>query len=109
MKIYASIFTMAMVAMLAVAAELKPIPYSDNLLDGVTKPTDQQDDFIKKQAEKLAKSQVPTAEKAIKLAIGAFLQKPGIDAREQWRTVALYRMGRDVTNFAKADDLVWEI
>jgi hypothetical protein len=109
MKTHASILAIAAVTLLAVAAELRPIPYADNLRDGVGKPSDQQDDFTKKEAEKLAKSQVPTAEEAAKLALGAFLKKPGVDARESWRVVGLYRIGRDVTDFAKAEDLVWEI
>lgn len=109
MKIHASILAIATVVSFAVAVELRPIPYADNLRDGVGKPSGEQDDFTKKEAEKLAKSQVPTADEAAKLALGAFLKQPGLDARETWQVVGLYRIGRDVTNFAKADDLVWEI
>ena len=94
---------------MAVAAEFRAIPYADNLRDGVGKPAGQQDDFTKKEAEKLAKSQVPTSEEASKLALAAFVKQPGLDARESWRVVGLYRIGRDVTDFAKAEDLVWEI
>ena len=109
MKTHASIHAIAAVAFLAVAAELRAIPYTDNLRDGVSKPADQQDDFTKKEAEKLAKSQVPTSEEASKLALAAFVKQPGLDARESWRVDGLYRIGRDVTDFAKAEDLVWEI
>jgi len=109
MKTYVPIVVIAAMALLVVAAEFRPIPYADNLRDGVSKPSDQQDDFIKKEAERLAKSQVPTAEEAAKLALGAFIKQPGLDARETGRVVGLYRVGRDVTNFAKAGDLVWEI
>jgi hypothetical protein len=98
------------VTLMATAADFKPPPYADNLLDAVSKPSDQQDAFIKEEAAKLAKSQVPTADEAAKLAIAAFLKEPGLDARETWpRAAGLYRIGRDVTDFAKAGDLVWEV
>jgi hypothetical protein len=110
MKIYATIFSvMAVGAFLTLAADLKIIPYDDNLLDAVKKPTSQQDNFIKQEAEKLVKSQVPTAEEAGKLALGAFLKKPGLSAVESGRVTGLYRISRDVEHFAKAGDLIWEI
>jgi hypothetical protein len=79
------------------------------LLEAVGKPSDQHDDFIKNEAEKLAKSHVPSADDARKLALAAFLKKPGLDARENLQVTGLYRIGRDVTDFAKEGDLVWEI
>jgi hypothetical protein len=109
MKIYTSILALVAVALLTFAGELKPISYADNLLDAVSKPTDQQDVFIKGEAQKLAKSQVPTREDALKLALGVFGSKPGLDALETWRVTGLYRIGRDAGKFTKAGDLVWEI
>jgi len=83
---------------------------TDNLRDAVSKPPDQQDALIKEEAAKLAKSQVPAADEAEKLALGALLKKPGLDMRETLpRVVGLYRIGKDVTNFANAGDLVWEL
>jgi hypothetical protein len=97
------------VACSAFVDEHRPIPFADNLLEAVRKPSDQQDELVKREAEKLAKSQVPSADEASKLALGAFLKKPGLDARENWRVTGLYRMGCNVPNFAKEGDLVWEV
>src|SRR5262245_44326713 len=106
MKIYILI---AIVALLAVTDEPRSNRYADNLRDAVSRPSDQQDEFAKQEAEKLAKSQVPTPDEAEKLALGAFLKERGLDARENSRVAGLYRIGRDVRDFAKAGDLVWEV
>ena len=110
MKTCIPIMAIVAVTLLAFAAELRPVRYTDNLRDAVSKPPVHQDSFIKEESAKLARSQVPTADEAAKLALGAFLNKPGLDARETLPQIAgLYRIGRDVTNFAKAGDLVWEL
>jgi hypothetical protein len=110
MKIYTSILMLLAAVVVVSAADLKPIPYADNLLEAVSKPSEQQDAFIKEEAAKLAKSQVPTQDAAVKLAVASFLKSPGLDDRETLpRVVGLYRIGRDVTDFAKTGDLVWEL
>jgi len=84
-------------------------PHSDNLLQAIRKPANQQREFIKTQADKLAQSRVPTPEAARELANQAFIKKPGMDAREGTRVVGLYRAGRGIKDFAKERDLVWEV
>ncbi len=112
MKSYASILTVVGIALVAVAAEIKPMeirPIPDNLLDTVSKPPAQQDPFSKALAERLAKSLVPTRGDAEKLAIAAYLHRPGLDALEGERVAGLYCIGRDVPHFASKGDLVWEV
>lgn len=88
-------------------AELVSSP--DNLLAAVSKPTDQQDAVIKVVVRKLTKSRVPTREGAEKLALEAFLKKPGLGASEKLKVVGLFFIGRELPDFAKEGDLVWEI
>lgn len=107
MKTYISVFVMVAGTLLAFAADREAIPCLGNLREALSKPANQQDDFLKKMAEKLAKSQVPTADQASSLALGAFLKKT--DARESVCVSGLYIIGRDVADFASAGDLVWEI
>lgn len=107
MKTVASILVLVGLSLFTSAAELKPITQSDNLLTSVVEAQDEI--YIKEQIQKLAKSQVPHAEDAQSLALEAFQKMPGLDARENWRTTGLFRAGRDVKDFAKEGDLVWEV
>lgn len=108
MKSHAFIaLTLLVIAICATAGE--PTPYADNLLDEVTRPTEKQNLFIKNLADKLAKSQVPSRDEADQLALGSFLKKPGLDAREKSRVAGLYLVGREVEGFAREGDLVWEV
>lgn len=110
MKTHISMIALTMVSVGILAADLLPTSYSDNLLEAVRNPSEQQNVFIKQEAAKLAKSQVPTAELAVNLAVNAYLKKPGLDAQETLpKVTGLFRVGRDVADFAKAGDLFWEI
>jgi hypothetical protein len=104
-----SLLAVLAIASLTCAAEVKLLPHTDNLFDAVNRPVAEQDSFIREEAQKLAKSLVPTREDAERLALGAFLKSPGLDARETWSIAGLYRLGRDVARFAAAGDLVWEL
>src|SRR4051812_40331226 len=109
-KNYIPIIAILAVTLPAFTTERRSTPYADNLRDAVSRPSDQQNPFIKEEAAKLARSQVPTAEEAEKLALQAFLKQLGLDDREATpRVTGLYRLGREVTDFANAGDLVWEL
>ncbi len=95
----------------SVLASAEPIrPYTiERLREALSKPADQQPEAIQELVRKLSKSQVPTEEAAEKLALGALHKQVGIDAREKWHVTQLFSIGRDVPEFAKEGDLVWEV
>ncbi len=99
----------ALLTMLANAGELLPPLTYEKLREELGKPLAEQTEATRPIAAKLAKSQVPTEEEARKLALGAFLRHVGVDARERWRVTGLIQIGRDVPEFAKEGDLVWEV
>jgi hypothetical protein len=101
--------SVVLAAVLGQAAEPVRVRYDDNFMNAVKKPAAVQDWFTKEMAQKLAKSVVRTPEEAEKLALSAFIKKPGLDAREGWRATGLYLIGRDVAGFAAAGELVWEV
>lgn len=80
-----------------------------NLLDSITKPSDQQDVFVRECAKRLARNQVPTAEAADRLAIGVIIKNPGLGGNELTRVTGLYKVAGNLGEFAKDGDLVWEV
>jgi hypothetical protein len=84
-------------------------PSASNLLVEVLKPSADQNDFIQVLTAKLAKSLVPTRQIASELAERAVFKQTGLDARDHLPVVGLFRVGRDIPDFAKAEDLVWEV
>jgi hypothetical protein len=59
-------------------------------------------------AETLAKSRVPTRIEADRLASAAFFGRGVRDGRDGIRVTSLFRLGRDIPNFGKGGDLIWE-
>lgn len=98
-----------LVAPLASADDL-PLPApGGNYYEALAKSSDTYDDATKRVAAKIAKSRVPTHEQAEKIALRAFISKPGVDAREAWTATGLYVLGRDMPDFGVSGDLIWEI
>lgn len=88
----------------------RPQPLSiERLREEMKKPVDQQSEVVRGVIKVLSKSQVPTEDDAKKLALGAFVQQVGLDAREKWSVTQLFKIGRDVPEFAKEGDHVWEV
>lgn len=94
---------------LASGADLRPLPANENYYEALTKPADTHNAVTKGVAAKLAKSRISTREEAEKIALQAFVSKPGLDARETWAVSGLYHLGRDVPDFGSSGDLVWEV
>lgn len=94
---------------LASRAEFAPLDGIENHYLAVSAPTAAHNDATKRIVAQLAKSQVSTDEQAAKLALKAFVKKPGLDAREMWGVSGLYRLGRDVPDFGAAGDMIWEV
>lgn len=96
-------------ASLASEGELRPLSSNENYYEALTKPPETHDAVTKGIAAKLAKTRVPTHKEAEKIALQAFVSKPGLDAREAWAVTGLYRLGRDMPDFGSSGDLVWEV
>lgn len=99
-----------LLASAGVASAERPQPISiERLRAELKQPVDQQSEVVRGVIRTLAKSQVPTEEDARKLALSAFVKVVGLDAREGWHVTQVFKMGRDVPEFANEGDLMWEV
>ena len=84
----------------------KPEKQRDYILDLLALPAEEQPQFIRELAAKLAKSHVPTRKDAETAGLAVF-HKVGLDMREGWEATGLFILGRDVPDFGSEGELIW--
>ena len=95
-------------AVLATQVRLKA---TQNFIDFIKLPPDQQTPMVKEVATKLGASAVPRAEDAWRLALAALDDGPGHPSSDGLTVTGLVRMGASggVPALGSTGDLVWEV
>ena len=84
---------------------------TQNFIDFVKLPQDQQSPLVKEVAAKLAASVVPSAEDAWRLALAALDDGPGHPSSDGLTVTGLVSIGASggIPSFGSRGDLVWEV